>query len=185
MSDSAKYLGIYLNDHLAGSSFGLSLARRIAKENEGDETGRVLSEVAEEIETDRELLQTLMERLGVRRKLPRQAIAWVGEKAARFKPNGKLIGYSPLSRYIELEALSLGIAGKTSLWEALLECMDGTELAGVDIAELAARGRSQRERVEAQRLRASEQAFGEGLSDAPSDASKVRPSGPSSKTHPA
>ena len=119
-----KLLGIYLNDHLAGSTVGLELARRARDSNKGNEYGDVLERVAKEIEEDREALQRLMKDLGVRRDHPKVAVAWVGEKFGRLKPNGQLIGYSPLSRLVELEGSRLGITGKLSLWEALAEVAD-------------------------------------------------------------
>ena len=36
---------------------------------------------------------------------------WVAEKAGRLKLNGSLLTYSPLSRLVELEGLSLGVEG--------------------------------------------------------------------------
>ena len=38
----AGYLAIYLNDHLAGSTAGVELARRTAHENDGSELGAFL-----------------------------------------------------------------------------------------------------------------------------------------------
>ena len=46
-------------------------------------------------------------------------MGWTGEKLGRLKLNGQLLGYSPLSRLIELEGLMLGIAGKLAMWIAL------------------------------------------------------------------
>ena len=41
------------------------------------------------------------------------------EKVGRLKPNGRLVGYTPLGRLLELEALAAGVAGKRGLWRAL------------------------------------------------------------------
>ena len=38
-SDADKYLAIYFNDHLAGATTGVELAKRIRGENEGTELG--------------------------------------------------------------------------------------------------------------------------------------------------
>lgn len=63
-----RYLAIYLNDHLAGATLGVELARRLRSENRGDpEMGEPLARVCVEIEEDRETLIRLMERLGVDR----------------------------------------------------------------------------------------------------------------------
>src|SRR5215210_7327065 len=60
-----------------------------------------------------------MDRLGVSRDPIKAGLAWGMEKAGRLKPNGKVRGYSPLGRMLELEALITGVSGKLSLWRAL------------------------------------------------------------------
>ena len=57
-----------------------------------------------------------MDQLGVTPNPAKQAVAWAGEKAGRLKLNGELRGTSPLTPFVELEALSLGIEGKRLLW---------------------------------------------------------------------
>jgi hypothetical protein len=153
-------LSIYLNDHLAGSTVGLDLARRTASENEGSSYGRVLAEVAEEIAQDREALVDIMDRLSVGHDRLKLAGAWAAEKLGRLKLNGSLVSYSPLSRLEELEGLSLGVEGKLSLWQALkLTHGDDPRLRGVDFDALIARARSQRRRLERQRRKAAQEAL--------------------------
>jgi hypothetical protein len=147
-----KLLGIYLNDHLAGATIGLELARRARGANEGTEYGEVLNRIAREIDEDRQTLQGLMETLEIGRDRPKVAFGWVAEKVGRLKPNGQLTGYSPLSRLVELEALSLGITGKASLWEALTEV--AAEDSRLDTEELGRlTQRAERQRAEVWRLR--------------------------------
>jgi hypothetical protein len=132
-------LSSYLNDHLAGSTAGLNLARRVAED------------LADEIEQDRDALLDVMERLSVSRDRVRVAAGWGAEK---------LLRYSPLSSLEELEALSLGVEGKLAQWKTLRHTHgDDPRLAGIDFDELAARAQSQRRRLERQRLRAAEEAF--------------------------
>ena len=152
-----KLLGIYLNDHLAGSVVGTRLARRIAKHNEGNRYGSAASQLAEEIEQDKETLEALMDRLDVRRKRFRLAVAAIAETAGRLKPNGKVVGYSPLSRVIELEALTVGITGKLELWQSLQAT--GEPVDGVHADQLIRRAEDQRERVRDLRLQAAREAF--------------------------
>src|SRR5215207_11366798 len=52
-------LDVYLNDHLAGSTMGLDLARRLASQGEGTPVGKVMGAIASEIERDRETLERL------------------------------------------------------------------------------------------------------------------------------
>jgi hypothetical protein len=155
-----KYLGIYLNDHRAGSVVGEALARRIAKENQGNEYGTGAAEIAKEIQEDKAELDQLMDRLEIRKKQTRLGIAWVTEKAMRLKPNGKLVGYSPLSRVQEFEGLTMGITGKLELWRSMDALENGAALRGVDFERLIARAESQRDRVEDLRVKAAREALG-------------------------
>ena len=117
-----KYLPIYLNDHYAGSTLGLELAKRAAKNNNGNaEFGPALAALATEIDEDRDELRRIMERLGVSEDRIKAGLFWMGEKVGRLKPNGELLQFSPLSRVVEIEGLITGVGGKLSLWRTLLE----------------------------------------------------------------
>jgi hypothetical protein len=155
-----KLLGIYLNDHLAGSTIGLELARRARGSNKSSEYGDVLDRIAREIDEDRETLKALMESLEIGHDRLKIGGAWIAEKLGRLKPNGRLLSYSPLSRLVELESLALGISGKLSLWEALREV--AAEDARLDLEELgrlAERAERQRKEVWRLRQRAAREAF--------------------------
>ena len=113
------YLKIYLEDHYAGATGGLDLARRTAGANSGTPYGDVLERIAREIEEDRDSLRAIMTDLGVGPDRMKVAAAWAGEKLGRLKPNGHIASYSPYSRVLEFEGLIIGITGKRSLWRAL------------------------------------------------------------------
>jgi hypothetical protein len=86
-------------------------------------------------------------------------------RVGRLKRNGQLRGYSPLSRVLELEALSVGIAGKLALWETLQRVPDpGRRLRASELRHLIERARRQREEVEELRLEAVHQAFAQRVS---------------------
>jgi hypothetical protein len=156
-----SHLSIYLNDHLAGATAGVELARRAAGENRETPHGPVLDALAEEIAADRDALLDVMQRLEVARDRAKVALAWGAEKAGRLKVNGALLRYSPLSRLEELELLSLGVEGKLALWQALRRTHgDNPRLQGVDLEALITRARSQRRRLEQQRRRAADEALG-------------------------
>ena len=155
---SHKLRGIYLNDHFAGSVTGHELARRAAGSNQGTEVGTFLERLAAEIDEDRQALADVMKQLGVHADPVKRTLAWGAEKVGRLKPNGQLLGYSPLSRLVELEGLRVGIAGKLSLWEAL-EATPTPELASFDFAQLAARAQRQLVELEPFRLAAAREAF--------------------------
>lgn len=142
------YLAIYLNDHLAGATVGVELARRIRASNRGNETfGRPLDLICVEIEEDRATLEQVIERLGFSRSTVKPAGAWVAEKLGRLKLNGRIRGYSPLSRLLELEGLLIGITGKMALWKVLGE-LGGSERLEVDFEQLIARAAKQRSAVD-------------------------------------
>lgn len=154
-----RLLVIYLNDHLAGSTVGVELARRLRSSNRGDaEFGEPLAQLCEEIEADRATLTNLMERLGVERDRVKPVLAWLGERVGRLKLNGQLRGYSPLSRTLELEVLSGLVGGKMQLWNAL-ELRFGETLDGFDFHQLAARADRQGQRLEDLHLAATRRAL--------------------------
>jgi hypothetical protein len=160
ISELGSHLTTYLNDHLAGATAGLDLARRAASNNEGTPYGRVLAEIAGEIEGDREALEEVMARLSVSRDRVKVMGGWAAEKLGRFKLNGSLLSYSPLSRLLEIEGLALGVEGKLSLWQSLkVTYGDDPRLRGVDLEALIERARSQRRRLERQRRRAAQEAL--------------------------
>lgn len=154
----SRLLSIYLNDHRAGASVGVAIARRCQASNRGNHYGEALKEIAEEIEADLETLEAVMDALDVRRNLAKVVAAWSGEKLGRLKLNGRLAEYSPLSRLLELELLLLGITGKIEMWEALDQEL-GSRLLKFDLPALVERGEGQRARVRALRLEAVAEAF--------------------------
>ena len=158
MSD--KLLGIYLNDHLAGSTAGLELVRRAAGSNRDSTYGSFLDELAAEIAEDRRSLLEIMRGLGVGTDRVKTSAAWTMEKLGRLKLNGQLRGYSPLSRVVELEALALAVRGKLNGWRALLAIRDSRPaLAQAPLEDLIGRAERQLDALEAQRLRAVAEAL--------------------------
>jgi hypothetical protein len=155
-----KYLRIYLQDHLAGSTAGLELARRTRGANKGTEYGAPLARIADEIEADRRHLQGIIEDLGFGGDRLKNIAAWGLEKMGRLKLNGELKGYSPLSRVVELEGLLTGITGKWGLWVALLEVAPSEPRLDAALLErLRARAEEQRATVEELREKAAREAF--------------------------
>jgi hypothetical protein len=151
-----RLLSIYLNDHLAGATAGVELARRARGSNrESADFGEPLADLCAEIEADRKTLERLMDELGVRRDPLKVKAGWLGEKLGRLKLNGQLRGYSPLSRVIEMEGLVIGICGKAELWATLRRAL-GSEWRGFDLAALEERARRQQERADDLQSRAVE-----------------------------
>lgn len=151
-------LRTYLQDHHAGATAGLELARRAAGSNEDNPFGPELASIAAEIEEDREVLERVMGKLDVAPSRVKDSAAWVAEKLGRLKPNNRVIGYSPLSRVVELEGLVLGVTGKVALWESLGAAV-GTQVEGVDFDALAVRAQDQRARLDRMRREAAAEAL--------------------------
>jgi hypothetical protein len=149
-----ELLPIYLRDHLSGSTAGLELVKRAHGSNRASEFGPPLAELREEIAEDRAALLDVMRRSGVRRDPLKELAAWSAEKAGRLKLNGRLRGYSPLSRVVEVDGLTMLVAGKRALWRTLAELADAhPEWHGIDFTALQARAESQHARLDALRAR--------------------------------
>ena len=156
-----KLLRIYLNDHLAAATAGVELARRSLKANRGSEFEEFLERLTRELEEDRAALARVMDELGVPKSAAKRGAAVVAERVGRLKLNGRIRGYSPLSRVLELEGLTIGIEGKLSLWRNLRDAAGVADrLQGIDLDALIARGERQQRSLEPHRLEAARAAFG-------------------------
>ena len=151
-----EHIATYLNDHLAGATGAVELLEHLEKEHADTEVGRLAAELRADVEADRQTLESLMDRLQVARSRTRRAAAWLGEKAAELKlrlddPKG-----GSLRLFESLEALSLGIEGKKSLWRALAAAAEeAPHLRAADYEDLIRRAEEQRGRVETARLEAA------------------------------
>ena len=153
-------LRIYLNDHLAGATAGLAVARRCLARNEQGPLGDFLRLFVRELEQDRTTLKEAMRLLGAPQNPLKQAAGLLAERVGLLKFNGQLTGYSDLSRLLELEALSVGVEGKLSLWRSLSATVASDDrLAPIDLDRLIERARAQREGLEEHRLAAAGRAL--------------------------
>ncbi|MGH2955628.1 MAG: hypothetical protein ACRDL6_01345 [Solirubrobacterales bacterium] len=155
-----QLLQTYLRDHMAGARAGVELARRAAGSNRDSEYGAALAELSDEIEGDRRTLAELMDRLGVHGNPVKEVGGVLAERLGRLKLNGRLLGYSPLSRLLEIEGLAIGVSGKLELWRSLRAALDsGAALEGIDLDRLIERAESQRARLESLHERAARDAL--------------------------
>ena len=153
-------LSIYLNDHLAGATVGVSLVERTAQEHQGTPAGAPMSQLATDIAEDRQSLLDIMSDLDVEVQQYKLAAAWVAERVGRLKLNGHLLSRSPLSSLVELEGLKLGVEGKVSLWASLRALADTeARLDKTRLDELTARGEDQSRTLEKLRLAAAVEAL--------------------------
>ena len=112
------------------------------------------------MEADRHTLKALMDRLEVGESRMRKAAGWLGEKVTELKLRLDDPAGGALRLLESMEALSLGIEGKRSLWRALAAAAeDAPALQGVDYEGLTRRAEEQRLRVEALRLEAARRAL--------------------------
>ena len=154
-----KLLAIYLNDHLAGSVVEQTWPNGSPGRTRAMTTAPRSPQSRREIEEDKATLREVMDRADVRRQQTRLSLARLTELATRLKPNGRLVGYSPLSRVLELEGLTIGITGKLGLWRSLETLDHDSGVPDLDYTALATRAEDQRDRVEELRVRAAREAL--------------------------
>jgi len=130
----------------------------MARENASSPFADELTRLADEIADDRTKLGAVLRALDVEPSRLKIALARAAERASRLKLNGRLLGYSPLSRVIELETLEAGILAKRGLWNALAKATDAQRV-GLDFDELVDRANAQLAVVEQLRERAAAIAF--------------------------
>jgi hypothetical protein len=159
---STKALGVYLNDHLAGSVAAVDLIDQSRDHNKSTPLGAFLDALLDEVRADQQALEELMEQLGIQKNQFKQASTWVVEKFTRLKFMATGATEEELRNLLELEALRLGVEGKHALWLALEEIADlDPRLGGPDLKNLRARAELQVESIEEHRLAAARSAFRE------------------------
>src|SRR3954447_21268018 len=144
-----QFLRIYMNDQLAAGVLWRELARRAERNNASTEVGEALGRVPRAIAEDVETFAGLMDRLGLPRSRVKPAAAIAAERVGRLKLNGRLRSYSPLSRFVELDALVMGIEGKKILWKNLRDDAGLAErVPDVNFDHLIERAGRQRDELE-------------------------------------
>jgi hypothetical protein len=145
-SDSVRSLTIYLNDHRAGAAAGTAVARRLWRKNRSGPWESQLKELHKAIDADRATLDAVRRAVGATGGELGRLAALTFERASRLKPNGRLVGYSPLSRVLELEMLISGVQSKLRLWRALhLTTATHPDLGPFDFVALAEQAAEQLE----------------------------------------
>ncbi len=155
-----RFLGIYLNDQLAAGVLWREVARRSQRGNRDTELGAAVGRVADAIAEDVATFEQIMDRLDIARSKVKPLLAVGAERFGRLKPNGSVTSYSPLSRFVELDFLAMGIEGKRLLWENLRDFAGlSSRLPDVNFDELIDRARRQREELEPFRAEAGRRAL--------------------------
>jgi hypothetical protein len=157
---ATEHLSTYLNDHLAGAVAGVSILEAAIEHIADPQDAEKLDQVKREIDEDKVELERLISGLDIDESTFRKATGWISEKMAEIKLRFDDPGAGELFVFEALEALSLGIEGKRSLWK-LLSAASGTnaKLQDVDYERLIKRAEGQRDRVEALRIKAGVKAL--------------------------
>src|SRR5687768_16274754 len=90
----------YLRDHFAGATAGLDLAKRMARHAPDGP----LSEIAAEIEADRQTLRGVMSALESAPAPLKTMVGWIVEKATRVSLVARVSGRPSRRELLELEA---------------------------------------------------------------------------------
>src|SRR3954463_8235237 len=155
------HLATYLQDHLAGSNFGIELLENLQDHPSDEPLGEFASALRIEIEQDRHIVQEIIDQVGAGTATLKEAVAWLGEKVSRFKLRHATS--VEFGTFETLELLALGIQGKLALWRALsVIAPDDVRLRGTDFQVLISRAEAQHAQVEQRRLQAANLAFRDG-----------------------
>src|SRR5688572_8544989 len=114
---SKEHLATYLNDHLGGSVLALEILEHL--EAEATDLTPHVNRLRVDIETDRQELKSLMDRLGILESRVSKVGGWIAEKLAEVKLEMDDESGGTLRRLERLEAVAIGIHGKKALWAAL------------------------------------------------------------------
>jgi hypothetical protein len=146
-------LGIYLQDHLAGSVQAVELVEFLRDQHQHGDVVAFAAEILIEIKADQQALRALADQLGHGSSGVKELAAWFAEKITRWKLRAE--DKDDIGTFEALEFLSLGILGKLALWRALDEVAPlDARLRDIDFKHLAARAETQHAQVEKRRLEA-------------------------------
>jgi hypothetical protein len=163
-------LAVYCNDHLAASVGGIELVKRMLGEHRTTDYEGPLTQLLGELREENSSLQTQMRALGLPVRRYKQAALWVGEKLARIKLNGRLVGRSPLSDLIEFEFLASAVRAKRSGFETLREVAEAdSRLDKGEVDRLIGQANRQYEWLTHTRRDVAAAVFG-GVPEAPQEA---------------
>lgn len=161
MTATNELLETYLNDHLAGATAGVDLAREIASDTEGTPVAAVMKQLGDDIEADRKVLEGLISSLGFGQHTVKQAAAWMAEKMSRLRLNRVSAGSHQLALMMSFEMLWMGVGGKLCLWQALEEIAPKElAVAALDLATLVNRAVAQQQLLERYRRAVAPAALG-------------------------
>lgn len=132
----------------------------LQKSNSGTTLAEFFRVLESEITEDRRELENLLSSLQGSQSTARKLSGWLAEKLTAWKLRLDDSADGSFRLFESLEALSLGIEGKTGLWGALSVLQAQVpEVARLDLARLKERSVEQRKRVERLRHEQANVAF--------------------------
>lgn len=151
-------LGVYLQDHLGGAQIAVHLLEAMCEQHEQAEYRQFAEKLLPQIQSDDKTLRNIIAAIDEEPSGAKNAGGWLLEKLTRLK-----LGHTRstgLEMFESLEMLSLGIAGKRSLWIALkVLSKEDARLSEFDFDALVQRADDQSGLAEQERLRLIPQAF--------------------------
>lgn len=139
-------LGIYCNDHLAASTGGIELVRRMIGAHRNGPYESRLRTLLSQLTEEHSMLRSMMAALGIEVRAYKLLATWMGEKLARLKLNGRLLTRSPLSSVVEFEFIATAVLAKRSAFETLREIADvDSRLDAAELDRLIAQANRQHE----------------------------------------
>ncbi len=155
-----SHLSRYLRTHLAGSTAGVNLFERAAGEHP-EPASSVIARIQGELVEERVALRAMMAALGIAESPVANLLARAGERVGRLKPNGNLLHRTAMTDLVELETMSIALAGKLNGWESLLAIVDDEpRLDRTELERLAQQARDQRDAVRELHSEAAARALG-------------------------
>jgi hypothetical protein len=155
---------VYLNDHLAGATAGVDLAKQAADRHDG-ELGEFFAQLGDEIGADYNTLTSLMDQMDAHASGAKEVLAKAGSEISEAKFSGESMDDPEFGTFITLETLAIGVEGKLCMWKALKVVADDyPELSSADIDTLIERAQSQRDKLEGKRLEVASTALSSKVS---------------------
>jgi hypothetical protein len=138
-----SHLERYMRTHLAGSTAGVDLFDRAAKELP-EPASSIVRRIHGELVEERIALRGMITALGFRENTVFNTLARASERVTRLKPSSVLLHRNSRTDLVELESMVVALNGKLAGWESLLAIVDDEPLLDrALLEELAAQAREQ------------------------------------------
>lgn len=158
-----KRLRIYLDDHVALMVAEVELLGRCWWSNRSQPLGEFLQRLEDEVKAQKAIVHDMIVRMVGKKTIEsrmKQGAAWLAEKLGRLKLNDSLLTYSPLSRVVELEALSAAAQERIALWDNLDSTVrDDSRLDGITFSLFRDQSQQHLDELNTRRRYAAVEAF--------------------------